>query len=60
MSRLSETIRLGSLEVAAISDSAPDVTDFARHFPGVDSADWMREVGITTPPIRSRSTSAAS
>ena len=49
MSRLSETVRLGSLEVAVISDSAPDITDFARHFPGVNSADWMREVGITDP-----------
>ncbi len=49
MSRLSETVRVGSLEVAAISDSAPDVTDFARHLPGVDAAEWMREVGITKP-----------
>ena len=49
MSRLSETVHVGSLEVAAISDSAPDVTDFARHLPGVDAAEWMREVGITRP-----------
>ncbi len=49
MSRLSETVRVGSLEVAAISDSAPDVTDFQRHFPGVEAADWMREVGLTRP-----------
>ncbi len=49
MSRLSETVRVGSLEVAAISDSAPDVTDFQRHFPGAEAADWMREAGLTRP-----------
>lgn len=46
---MSATIRVGSIEIAAISDSAPDVTDFARHFPGIAPNEWMREVGISDP-----------
>ncbi len=49
MSRLSETFRVGALEVAALSDGAPDNADLGRHFPGVDPAGWMREVGVADP-----------
>ena len=48
MSRLSEVFRIGGVDVAALSDGAPDRADFGSHFPGVEPADWMREVGITS------------
>lgn len=47
MSRLSETFRVGSLAVAALSDGAPDRA-LGGFFGGAPEADWMRAVGITS------------
>lgn len=48
MSRLSETFTVGSLEVAALSDGAPNrVLDGFFH--GVEPAEWTLAVGIDDP-----------
>ncbi len=48
MSRLSETFTVGSLQVAALSDGAPDrVLDGFFH--GVEPAEWTLAVGIDDP-----------
>ena len=48
MSRLSETFRIGGLDVAAVSDGAPDRA-LDGFFHDVDEADWTRALGITDP-----------
>ena len=48
MSRLSETFRIGGLEVMALSDGAPERA-LDGFFNGVDTADWTRALGITDP-----------
>ena len=45
MSSLSETFRIGALEVAAISDGAPDRA-LGGFFHGVDAAQWTQALGI--------------
>lgn len=46
MSRLSERFRVGALEVAALSDGAPDRV-LGGFFHGVDAAQWTAALGIT-------------
>ena len=48
MSRLSETFRIGALEVAALSDGAPDRA-LGGFFHGVDAAEWTQALGIIDP-----------
>lgn len=48
MSRLSESFRIGALEVVALSDGAPD-RELGGFFHGVDTAEWTRALGITDP-----------
>jgi len=48
MSRLSETFRVGALEVMALSDGAPERA-LDGFFHGVDTANWTRALGITDP-----------
>jgi len=48
MSRLSETFRIGALEVAALSDGAPDRA-LGGFFHGIEPAEWTRALGITDP-----------
>jgi len=48
MSRLSETFTLGALEIAALSDGAPDRA-LGGFFHGVDAADWTSALGISDP-----------
>ena len=48
MSRLSETFTIGGLEIAALSDGAPDIA-VGGFFRGVDPKDWTQAVGITDP-----------
>ena len=45
MSRLSESFRVGALQVAALSDGAPDRA-LSGFFGGVPEADWARALGI--------------
>ncbi len=47
MSRLSETFHLAGLEIAALSDGAPDRA-LGGFFHGVDAAEWTRALGITS------------
>ena len=48
MSRLSETFRIGRLEVAALSDGAPDRA-LGGFFYGVDPNQWTQALGISGP-----------
>ena len=48
MSRLSETFAIGALEVAALSDGAPD-RELSGFFSGVDPAEWTRAIGVASP-----------
>ncbi len=48
MSRLSETFRIGGLEIAALSDGAPDRA-LGGFFHGVEESEWTRALGITNP-----------
>ena len=48
MSRLSDTFTIGGLEIAALSDGAPDRA-LSGFFAGVDSKDWTQAIGITDP-----------
>jgi glyoxylase-like metal-dependent hydrolase (beta-lactamase superfamily II) len=48
MSRLSETFTLGALEIAALSDGAPDRA-LGGFFHEVDPGDWTAALGITDP-----------
>ena len=48
MSRLSETFTLGGLEIAALSDGAPDRA-LGGFFHEVDPGDWTAALGITDP-----------
>ena len=48
MSRLSETFRIGGLEVAALSDGAPERA-LGGFFHGVDAKEWTQALGITDP-----------
>ncbi|MEZ4502158.1 MAG: MBL fold metallo-hydrolase [Dehalococcoidia bacterium] len=48
MSRLSETFRIGALEVAALSDGAPERA-LGGFFSGIEPAEWTRALGITDP-----------
>lgn len=48
MSRLSETFRIGGLEIAALSDGAPDRA-LGGFFFEVDPAEWTRAIGIASP-----------
>ncbi len=46
MSRLSETFKIGGLDIAALSDGAPD-RELSGFFHGVDPAEWTKAVGIS-------------
>ena len=46
MSRLSETFNVGALQVAALSDGAPDRA-LGGFFHGIDAAEWTVALGIT-------------
>lgn len=48
MSRLFQTFTLGGLQVAALSDGAPERA-LGGFFAGVDAAEWTRALGITDP-----------
>lgn len=48
MSRLRETFRIGALEIAALSDGAPD-RELSGFFKGIDPPEWIEAVGITDP-----------
>lgn len=48
MSRLLETFRVGDLDVAALSDGAPDRA-LGGFFNGIEPAEWMPALGITDP-----------
>lgn len=48
MSRLLETFRVGGLEIAALSDGAPDRA-LGGFFHGVDPSEWTRAIGIASP-----------
>jgi glyoxylase-like metal-dependent hydrolase (beta-lactamase superfamily II) len=48
MGRLSETFTVGALQVAALSDGAPDRA-LGGFFHGVEPADWTAALGITDP-----------
>ncbi|HET7737859.1 MAG TPA: MBL fold metallo-hydrolase, partial [Tepidiformaceae bacterium] len=46
MSRLLETFKVGALDVAALSDGAPDRA-LGGFFNGIDPALWMPAIGVT-------------
>jgi glyoxylase-like metal-dependent hydrolase (beta-lactamase superfamily II) len=48
MPKLSETFKVGTLEIAALSDGAPERA-LGGFFHDVDAAEWTRAVGITDP-----------
>ena len=48
MSRLSESFTIGGLDIAALSDGAPD-RELSGFFHEVDPDEWTRAVGITSP-----------
>ncbi|HEY5475858.1 MAG TPA: MBL fold metallo-hydrolase [Tepidiformaceae bacterium] len=48
MSRLSQTFHIGGLEIAALSDGAPDRA-LGGFFQGVDVAEWTQALGISRP-----------
>jgi glyoxylase-like metal-dependent hydrolase (beta-lactamase superfamily II) len=48
VSRLSEVFKVGELEIAALSDGAPD-RELSGFFNGVDAAEWTRALGINDP-----------
>ena len=48
MAELSGTFRVGGLEVAALSDGAPE-RELSGFFDGVDAADWTAALGISSP-----------
>lgn len=48
MSRLSQTFRVGGLEIVALSDGAPD-RPLGGFFQGVDAAEWTKALGIARP-----------
>ncbi|MDA0364994.1 MAG: MBL fold metallo-hydrolase [Chloroflexi bacterium] len=48
MVKLSDTFHIGNLEVAALSDGAPERA-LGGFFHGVDAAEWTRALGITDP-----------
>jgi glyoxylase-like metal-dependent hydrolase (beta-lactamase superfamily II) len=51
MGRLSETFSVGSLQVAALSDGAPERA-LGGFFHGVEPAEWTRALGLTDPDQR--------
>lgn len=48
MSRLSESFKIGGLDIAALSDGAPD-RELSGFFSGVDPAEWTKALGISDP-----------
>lgn len=48
MSRLLERFRVGSLDIAALSDGAPDRA-LGGFFNGIEPAEWMPAIGVTDP-----------